>query len=156
ATGLPMGLSLDTATGAVTGTPTQAGSFLVTLTANDGTSTITTNLSMVVAPSSTSDFHWDFLGLPAAFQNTLYDRQPPIVLTAEGAPGAISYAATGLPSEITYNSGSGQLSGTPTRQGEYPVTFTATDGGNSDVITLDAVFVVLPETGGDVSKIVVN
>jgi hypothetical protein len=154
ASGLPDGLVLDPATGAVTGTPTVAGTFLVVLTANDGTSTITTNLSMIIAPDASSDFHWNFLGMPAALVNTLYDRQPPIVLTAEGAGGTITYSAVGLPGGITYDSASGELSGTPTKQGEYPVTFTATDG--SETITLDLNFIVLPVTGGDVSQIIVN
>jgi hypothetical protein len=154
ASGLPAGLLLDPATGAVTGTPTEAGTFLVTLTANDGTSTITTNLSMIIAPDDASDFHWNFLGMPAALVNTLYDRQPPIVLSAEGASGAITYSEVGLPPGISYDPSSGELSGTATQQGEYPVTFTATDG--SETITLDLVFIVLPATGGDVSQIVVN
>jgi hypothetical protein len=156
ATGLPNGLALDPATGAVTGTPTVDGTFLVTLTASDGTDTINTNLSMVIAPSSTSEFHWNFLGMPAALRNVLYDRQPPIVLTAEGAVGAVAYAATGLPAGISYDASSGELSGTAAQTGEYPVTFTATDAGSSEVITLDTVFIVLPTTGGDVSQIIVN
>jgi Putative Ig domain len=154
ASGLPAGLTLDPATGAVTGTPTEPGTFLVTLTADDGASTITTNLSMIIAPSASSDFHWNYLGMPAGLVNTLYDRQPPIVLTAEGAGGTISYSALGLPGGIIYDPVSGELSGTPTQQGEFPVTFTATDG--SETTTLDLVFIVLPETGGDVSQIVVN
>jgi hypothetical protein len=156
ASGLPAGLVLDTTSGAVTGTPTETGTFLVTITASDGASTITTNLSMIVAPDDTSDFHWNFLGMPAALVGVEYTRQPPIVLTAEGAAGAISYAATGLPDGITYDASSGELSGTPTEVGEYSVTFTATDAGTSDVITLDVVFIVLPVTGGDVTRIVVN
>jgi len=154
ASGLPSGLMLDSATGAVTGTPTVPGTFLVTITANDGSTTITTNLSMVIAPGSASDFHWDYLGMPAALANATYDRQPPIVLTAEGASGAITYAAVGLPVGISYNSSSGQLSGVATQQGEFPVTFTATDG--VETINLDTTFIVLPPTGGDVSQIVVN
>jgi hypothetical protein len=156
ATGLPVGLMLDTATGAVTGTPTEDGTFLVTITANDGTDTITTNLSMVIAPSSGSNFHWNYLGVPAALVNVEYDRVPPIVLTAEGATGAITYAATGLPSGMDYDASSGELSGTPIQQGEYPVTFTATDAGSGAVIELDTTFIVLPTTGGDVSQIVSN
>jgi len=156
ASGLPAGLTLDPATGAVTGTPTVEGTFLVTITANDGTDTITTNLSMVIAPSATSNFHWNYLGMPAALKDVEYDRVPPIVLTAEGAAGAVTYAATGLPAGMSYDASSGEISGTATQMGEYPVTFTATDGGNGDVIRLDITFIVLPTTGGDVSQIVVN
>jgi len=154
ASGLPTGLALDTATGAVTGTPTVAGTFLVSITADDGTATLTTNLSMVIAPASNSNLHWNFLGMPAGFVNTLYDRQPPIVLTAEGGAGALTYSAVGLPGGITYDASSGELAGTPTQQGEFPATFTATDGTHT--ITLDLTFIVLPATGGDVSQIVVN
>ena len=92
---------------------TEPGTFLVTLTADDGASTITTNLSIIVAPSASSNFHWNFLGMPAALVNTLYDRQPPIVLTAEGAGAQISYSALGLPGGLVYDSVSGELSGTP-------------------------------------------
>jgi hypothetical protein len=111
---------------------------------------------MVIAAAADSEFHWNYLGLPAALVNSLYDRVPPIVLTAEGADGAISYAATGLPAGITYDASTGELSGTPTLMGEYPVTVTATDAGDDALITLDFVFVVLPPTGGDVSQITVN
>jgi Putative Ig domain len=156
ATNLPDGLVLDSASGAVTGVPTVAGTFLVTITANDGTDTITTNLSMVIAPGPVSSFHWIYLGLPAALENTLYDRVPPIVLAAEGADGAITYAATGLPDGMTYNSSTGELSGTPEAKGEYPVTFTATDSGDDSVILLKLTFVVLPATGGDVADIIPN
>jgi hypothetical protein len=154
ATGLPDGLVLDPATGAVTGTPLEAGTFPVWISADDGDDTITTNLTMVIAPDPSSDFHWNFQGLPAALENVLYDRQPPIALTAEGEAGAITYSAVGLPVGIDYDASTGQLVGTALDQGEYPVLFTATDG--VDTITLELVFVVLPTTGGDVSKIVVN
>jgi len=156
ASGLAPGLVLDPATGAVTGTPTTPGSFVVTISANDGTDTITTNLSMVMAASSTSAFHWNYLGLPAALVYSLYDNNPAIGLTAEAALGAITYVANGLPAGITYDVNTGELTGTPTAVGEYPVTVTATDGGSAEVITLDLVFIVLPATGGDVSQITVN
>jgi hypothetical protein len=154
ASGLPEGLTLDATTGAVTGTPTEAGSALVTITANDGVDTITTNLTMVIAPWPGSDFHWNFLGLPTALANVFYDRQPPIELTAEGGAGGITYSAIGLPAGIDYDVSSGELLGTVADQGEFPVTFMATDG--ADTITLNLIFIVLPTAGGDVSQIVVN
>jgi hypothetical protein len=109
---------------------------------------------MIIAPDDTSDFHWNFLGLPAALVNTLYDRDPPILISAEGAVDPVTYSAVGLPAGISYDSSSGELSGTATQQGEYPVTFTATDG--TETITLSTTFIVLPATGGDVSQIIVN
>lgn len=153
ASGLAPGLVLEPETGAVTGTPTQAGTFLVTISASDGTDTIVTNLTLIVAPSSSSVFHWNFFGLPEALVNEAYDRNPPIVVAAEGL-SSIDHTAVGLPAGISYDIGSGELSGTPAQVGEFPVTFTATDG--VETITLDALFVVLPATGGDVGQISVN
>ncbi len=155
ATGLPEGLVLDPSTGAVSGTPTVAGSFSVLLSARDGTQTLTTNLAMIVAPNAASGLHWNFFGLPTALVNVSYDRQPPILVAAEGGD-AIAYSAVGLPSGISYATGSGQLSGTPVEIGEYPITFTATDTDTGDVLELSLVFLVLPPNGGDSSQISVN
>jgi len=154
--GLPPGLSLDPLTGSVSGTPATAGTYLVSLSANDGVSTIIANLSVVIAPGASSAFHWNLIGLPAGLVNTLYDRQPAIAIPAEGAVGAIAYAADGLPAGITYGASTGELSGTPTRVGEYPVVLTASDGGSSETLTLSLIFIVLPATGGDVNQISVN
>lgn len=62
---LPTGLSLDPATGAVTGTPAQAGTFTVPVTASDeepasDTATLTLTVGLPTAPTV------DFSGLPAA------------------------------------------------------------------------------------------
>ncbi len=156
ASGLPPGLLLDGATGVVSGTPTVAGTFLVLLSASDGGQSITTNLSMIVAPGPASAFHWNFFGLPAAVVNASYDRQPPILVAAEGNVGAVTYSVVGLPVGMTYSSTSGELSGTPIEIGEYPMTFTAVDDANGDILTLTLMFVVLPPGGGDVSQIPVN
>jgi hypothetical protein len=155
ASGLPPGLAVDPATGVVSGMPTLAGTFLVLLSASAGDQTITTNLSMMVAPNAGSNFHWNYFGIPAGLVNENYDRQPPILVAAEGRD-AISYSALGLPGGMTYASGSGELAGTPIEIGEYPMTFTAVDANTSETLTLSLLFLVLPPGGGDASQIPVN
>lgn len=157
ATGLPAGLVLDTATGIVSGTPTVAGTFYLTITATDGgtNTTISTNLPMWIAPSSSSNFYWDYFGVPAALYGTLYTRIPPILVDAlNGA--TVTYSALGLPPGISYNSGTGELTGTPTEVGVFPVIYTATDSPSGQVLTLATDFIVLPPGGGDVGRLAVN
>jgi hypothetical protein len=139
----------------VSGTPTLAGTFVVLLSASDGANTITTNLAIQIAPGPGSTFHWNFFGLPTAVVNVSYDRQPPILVAAEGAD-AVTYSVIGLPTGMTYGTTSGELSGTPIEIGEYPLTFTAVDTATSETLVLSLVFLVLPPGGGDASQIPVN
>lgn len=154
ASGLPDGLVLDPS-GAVTGTPTEAGTFEVVITASDGGNTITTNLAMIVAPNDASGFYWRYFGIPAGILELNYDRQPPILIDTAGGDD-VSYSVIGLPTGMSYSPTSGELSGTPTEIGIYPVTFTAMDATTLETLTLTIEFIVLPPGGGDETQIPVN
>jgi len=155
ASGLPPGLTLDPATGVVTGTPTTAGTFEVLISATDGTDTITCNLSTIIAPSSTSRFYWNVFSLPAGLLGTAYDRQPPIEVAAVNGVD-VGYAASSLPPGIVYNAVTGELTGTPSEIGEFDTLFTATDASTGEMLILEFRFVILPATGGDIRSVPVN
>ena len=53
-TGLPPGLTFNTTTGAITGTPSAPGSYIVQITATNSAGSTTTSLTIVVAPVLTS------------------------------------------------------------------------------------------------------
>jgi hypothetical protein len=155
ASGLPAGVSVDSDTGIISGVPAVAGTFAVVLGAADSNDAITSNLTLRVAPGPTSHFYWDFFGLPLAIVNIAYGRQPPILVTAVNG-ASVSYSALGLPAGVTFDSVTGELGGTATEAGIFPVTITAADSGSSETLTLSSDFIVLPPGGGDSNSLPAN
>ena len=157
ATGLPDGLTLDTATGIVSGTPA-AGTYYLTILATDSgtnpSTTISANLPMWIAPSASSEFYWNYFGVPAALYGVAYNSSFPIVVDTRNG-GTVTYSQIGLPPGISYNSGTGELTGTPSEVGVFPVIYTATST-TQGTLTLATDFIVLPPGGGDVGRLAVN
>lgn len=111
---LPPGLSLAPS-GAVSGTPTAAGTFPFTVMALGGTYTASITIDSLVPVFSTTSLPGGTLG-QSYFQET--------VVTGGYPP--YTYTATGLPPGLTINIG-GAISGTPTATGTFQATLTATD-----------------------------
>src|SRR6516162_1110859 len=122
ATGLPAGLSINSSTGLITGTPTTIGTSNVTVTARAGvtgsaafTWTISTaNTVTVTSPGNQAGT----VGTAASLQ---------IQATDSAAGLALTYAATGLPAGLSISSSTGLITGTPTTPSASTVTVTATD-----------------------------
>lgn len=133
-TNLPAGLSI-TATGAnsvtFSGTPTQAGSFSLGVSATDastgnGPFTVGQNFALTIAaPTLTLTPSSGTLNAP---YGTAFSQS----FAANGGIGPYSYSLSGaLPAGLTFNAASGVVSGTPTVPGSYSITVTATDTGSS-------------------------
>ena len=137
ATGLPAGLSVNTAAGLISGTPTTPGTSSVTLSAtnNSGTGNATLTLTVsAAAPTITS------ANTASGTVGTAFSYQ----ITATNSP--TSYGATGLPAGLSVNTGTGLISGTPTAAATSSVRLSATNTTGTGNATLTLTVSAAPPT----------
>lgn len=125
---LPTGLILNSATGAITGNPTTAGTFDFTITATDangcsGSRPYTINIASVQCPVITLSP----TTLPPGVVGTPYSQ----LVTATGGTGPYTYVISSgaLPAGLTLNPTTGLISGVPLSAGLFSFTLQATDSG---------------------------
>lgn len=135
ATGLPAGLSVNTSSGVISGTPSGYGVSNVSITATNGSGSDTQTLNIAItqaAPVISSP------STSTGAEGTAYSYS----ITASNTP--TSFSATGLPTGLTVNTSTGQITGTPTAVGVFPVSISATNSGGSDTDTLTLTVVAAP------------
>ena len=140
---LPAGLSLNTTSGVLSGTPTAAGPATFTVAAANGVS------PDAVTPSITITVN------PAQAAPVFTASSPPATATV-GAAYTYTFAATGnpvptfrvnsgaLPAGLSLNTTSGVLSGTPTAAGPATFTVAAANGVSPDAVTPSITITVNP------------
>ncbi|HEX6019325.1 MAG TPA: galactose oxidase-like domain-containing protein, partial [Burkholderiaceae bacterium] len=140
ATGLPLGLAIDSASGAISGTPTLAGSYDVVVSVSDGINAA--SASFVWTIDNDVPLVLSVLGMPAP---TLADGSATFSATATGFNPRYKWNF-GDGSPETVWSSSGNASHTYTQPGLFNVTLTVTDdyGGIQSRSFLQQVY--LPST----------
>jgi hypothetical protein len=125
ASGLPSGLTLNSATGLITGTNLNAGVYTVTINASNTTGQTTTNLTIVVyngvapLPMITSMLN----ATGAVGVSFTY------AITASNNP--TSFFAIGLPAGLSFNPASGGITGAPLVEGLFNVIIRAGNEGGT-------------------------
>ena len=132
ATGLPLGLSLDAASGRISGSPRSVGLYRITVTVTDGSLTASGIFSWSIIDASTANAQTTNRApsLVQPFnQKTAVNGTVSLGLTASDPEGdPLKFTATGLPPGLSIDSASGRISGKADTKGGYKVTVTVSDG----------------------------
>jgi hypothetical protein len=118
---LPPGLSLDQATGVVSGTPTLSGSYTMTFHVRDSQDADKDkDFTIVIVPILTITTS----SLPAGLVGVMYS----VTLAAYGGAKPLTWSVTGaLPSGLSFNTSTAVLSGIPLASGSFSLFFSTLD-----------------------------
>ncbi|WP_458259877.1 lectin-like domain-containing protein [Staphylococcus capitis] len=132
-TGLPDGLSFDSTTNTITGTPTHIGTTTVQVHSEDSTGNASDSSFVITVKDSTG---------PTITQisnqsSEVYNPINPITISATDNSGAkVDNEVSGLPDGLTFDSNTNKISGTPSKMGSFTITITSKDEtGNTSTST---------------------
>ena len=125
---LPTGLSLNSMTGGINGTPTTAGSSAFTVQVSDSqnpSGTDTKQLSITINPAQVAPLNITTTSLPIGRRFVAYSQT--LIATGGTRPYSWSLSSGALPPGLALNGVTGVISGTPTNKGRWSFTVRVRD-----------------------------
>ncbi|NAO03202.1 YSIRK signal domain/LPXTG anchor domain surface protein, partial [Staphylococcus epidermidis] len=131
--GLPDGVTFDEATNTISGTPSEVGSYTVTVTTTDEsgnseTTTFTIDVKDTTKPTVES--------IANQTQEVNTEIEPIKIEARDNSGQAVTNKVEGLPDGVTFDEATNTISGTPSEVGSYDIKVTTTDeSGNATETT---------------------
>lgn len=133
ATGLPSGLTVDATSGNISGIPTATGTFNATVSASNVTGSNGKPVTITILPPP------PIINSAAAATGRVGTAFTFTVL-AVNMPAGSTFAATGLPANLTIDVTTGIISGTPAVAGTFNLALSATNATGTALSTLQLTF----------------
>lgn len=126
---LPTGLTLDPATGVISGTPTTAATFNFTITAADASGCLGSRpYTVTMAAPGCPVITLNPTTLPAGVTAVPYSQS--VAASGGTAPYTYTVSNGALPTGLTLNSATGSITGVPVQPGLFTFTIRATDNAS--------------------------
>ncbi|WP_393958027.1 putative Ig domain-containing protein, partial [Staphylococcus epidermidis] len=131
--GLPDGVTFDEATNIISGTPSEVGSYTVTVTTTDESGNATETTFTIDVEDTTKPTVED---IADQTQEVNTEITPIKIEATDNSGQAVTNKVDGLPDGVTFDEATNTISGTPSEVGSYDITVTTTDeNGNSETTT---------------------
>ncbi|EIJ6033494.1 putative Ig domain-containing protein, partial [Acinetobacter baumannii] len=131
--GLPDGVTFDEATNTISGTPSEVGSYTVTVTTTDESGNATETTFTIDVEDTTKP---TVKSVSDQTQEVNTEIEPIKIEATDNSGQAVTNKVDGLPDGVTFDEATNTISGTPSEVGSYDITVTTTDkNGNSETTT---------------------
>ena len=131
--GLPDGITFDEATNTISGTPSEVGSYDITVTTTDESGNATETTFTINVEDTTKPTVED---IADQTQEVNTEIEPIKIEATDNGGQAVTNKVDGLPDGVTFDEATNTISGTPSEVGSYDIIVTTTDeNGNSETTT---------------------